>query len=291
MVSVNRQSTVVAKLLPRVRGIRGIPSMPSRIPGTTSAYAENTRSRAGRDYSHGNYLRVRGEYDSFSSSAAFAWELPPRTRRIPRPPASPRSWCGTTSAYAENTQARGSTSGVVRNYLRVRGEYCGMVTRLRAWVELPPRTRRILGPVLRKSFRGGTTSAYAENTPTPRKCQPATQNYLRVRGEYVTAPWRFSGRMELPPRTRRIRLAQRALEVPSGTTSAYAENTNSPTALPKSAGNYLRVRGEYPPLNPRLMLPRELPPRTRRIQNHGAGDLYGKGTTSAYAENTTSPPR
>jgi len=47
MVSVNRQSTVVAKLLPRVRGIRGIPSMPSRIPGTTSAYAENTLNELG----------------------------------------------------------------------------------------------------------------------------------------------------------------------------------------------------------------------------------------------------
>ena len=29
------------ELLPRVRGIRGIPGMPSHILGTTSAHAEN----------------------------------------------------------------------------------------------------------------------------------------------------------------------------------------------------------------------------------------------------------
>ena len=72
---------------------------------------------------------------------------------------------------------------------------------------------------------GGTTSAYAENTKGELMGVLDSRNYLRVRGEYphlASQPSHFS---ELPPRTRRIRLAQRALEVPSGTTSAYAENT------------------------------------------------------------------
>ena len=91
------------ELPPRTRRILAHELGVTILMGTTSAYAENTADDVYVALHQRNYLRVRGEYDSFSSSAAFAWELPPRTRRIPRPPASPRSWCGTTSAYAENT--------------------------------------------------------------------------------------------------------------------------------------------------------------------------------------------
>ena len=153
-----------AELPPRTRRILAHELGVTILMGTTSAYAENTADDVYVALHQRNYLRVRGEYDSFSSSAAFAWELPPRTRRIPRPPASPRSWCGTTSAYAENTQARGSTSGVVRNYLRVRGEYCRSPQPRPVVVELPPRTRRIPKPVCALGVPSGTTSAYAENT-------------------------------------------------------------------------------------------------------------------------------
>ena len=71
--------------------------------------------------------------------------------------------------------------------------------------ELPPRTRRI--PIFgdKRSFYGGTTSAYAENTSGTGTCPPWVRNYLRVRGEYVSG-----GVSSMPSR---------------GTTSAYAENT------------------------------------------------------------------
>ena len=153
-----------AELPPRTRRILAHELGVTILMGTTSAYAENTADDVYVALHQRNYLRVRGEYDSFSSSAAFAWELPPRTRRIPRPPASPRSWCGTTSAYAENTQARGSTSGVVRNYLRVRGEYAKVEDCHAHTMELPPRTRRIRKSRLTLRRLLGTTSAYAENT-------------------------------------------------------------------------------------------------------------------------------
>ena len=123
MASGNRQSTVVAKLLPRVRGIRGIPGMPSHILGTTSAHAENTCAGEVFSLADENYLRVRGEYDDGLPNITAGQELPPRTRRIravwPRllPPR------GTTSAYAENTTATSKPQGLYGNYLRVRGEY------------------------------------------------------------------------------------------------------------------------------------------------------------------------
>ena len=54
---------------------------------------------------------------------------------------------GTTSAYAENTTKLCATLRLSRNYLRVRGEYVLAIAYAKVYVELPPRTRRILGGV------------------------------------------------------------------------------------------------------------------------------------------------
>ena len=92
----------------------------------------------------------------------------------------------------------------------------------------------------------GTTSAYAENTTVSAAQRPSPGNYLRVRGEYPGArfdKWRGE---ELPPRTRRIPHDTVQKTRKEGTTSAYAENTLDITAKDEFAGNYLRVRGEYP---------------------------------------------
>jgi len=91
---------------------------------------------------------------------------------------------------------------------------------------------------------------------------------------------------ELPPRTRRIRLARGWRPHNHGTTSAYAENTlNLPGRL-EITGNYLRVRGEYGGCRLGQMWSWELPPRTRRIPIFGDKRSFYGGTTSAYAENT-----
>ena len=50
-----------------------------------------------------------------------------------------------------------------------------------------------------------------------------------------------------------------------GTTSACAENTNGVQIGGAALGNYLRVRGEYPPNFPTVPNTPELPPRARRI--------------------------
>ena len=71
----------------------------------------------------GNYLRVRGEYDSQAKSCVSFWELPPRARRILGQVTGDRGWQGTTSACAENTQVMPVAQIEKWNYLRVRGEY------------------------------------------------------------------------------------------------------------------------------------------------------------------------
>ena len=91
------------ELPPRTRRILRSKLLARLSYGTTSAYAENTSKNRLKSGKTGNYLRVRGEYDSFSSSAAFAWELPPRTRRIHMIAKLFLVRQGTTSAYAENT--------------------------------------------------------------------------------------------------------------------------------------------------------------------------------------------
>ena len=72
---------------------------------------------------HGNYLRVRGEYRHTIYANTQVSELPPRARRILEISTLTKSAKGTTSACAENTVLLFLGGGVLRNYLRVRGEY------------------------------------------------------------------------------------------------------------------------------------------------------------------------
>ena len=152
---------------------------------------------------------------------------------------------GTTSAYAENTlqgRWRGNGPG---NYLRVRGEYSRVSATPPALVELPPRTRRILGVEGFQHHFRGTTSAYAENTPPDQQLHRRNRNYLRVRGEYPKLTKEQERQVELPPRTRRIPSWEPRCLLQHGTTSAYAENTCRRSKPCLDRGNYLRVRGEY----------------------------------------------
>ena len=112
-------------------------------------------------------------------------------------------------------------------------------------------------------------------------------NYLRVRGEYAEAREKKIGMLELPPRTRRIPGVASWCLAGVGTTSAYAENTSMMAIFSSITRNYLRVRGEYSPNPDPVWLSAELPPRTRRILAHELGVTILMGTTSAYAENTT----
>ena len=133
----------------------------------------------------------------------------------------------------------------------------------------------------------GTTSAHAENT-TPCPCRRVRWwNYLRARGEYVFFTVVYSGHMELPPRTRRIRWSISLSSRGTGTTSAHAENTTVGAITSPQVRNYLRARGEYAATRHPFSNAWELPPRTRRIPVHIA-ELFTKiGTTSAHAENTS----
>ena len=157
--------------------------------------------------------------------------------------------------------------------------------------ELPPRTRRIHFLYLTHYRVFGTTSAHAENTSRPGNIRPPPRNYLRARGEYLSASTPTSGLPELPPRTRRIRTGPASRGRAHGTTSAHAENTPRPRQTATRTGNYLRARGEYAYAHLPGPLEKELPPRTRRI--HLGGDAVGQktGTTSAHAENTLLPGR
>ena len=71
--------------------------------------------------------------------------------------------------------------------------------------------------------------------------------------------------LELPPRARRIPTGRRICAGHSGTTSACAENTVEFSHKCSPFWNYLRVRGEYSLVGRRAAVPRELPPRARRI--------------------------
>ena len=91
-------------------------------------------------------------------------ELPPRARRIQAFCFLAPSRIGTTSACAENTASDCFKASLIRNYLRVRGEYDYRALPFRDNAELPPRARRIRASIMPSIRAVGTTSACAENT-------------------------------------------------------------------------------------------------------------------------------
>ena len=168
----------------------------------------------------------------------------------------------------------------------MRGEYFNKTEVSKAYMELPPRARRIREFQQLSSLSLGTTSACAENTYKKSLLGNWIRNYLRVRGEYLARPFVAVEYEELPPRARRIQTIIFIGLKLSGTTSACAENTAGYRPPWQPYGNYLRVRGEYRsrlrPWNTWM----ELPPRARRIRVRKHNGQPVSGTTSACAENT-----
>ena len=115
------------ELPPRARRIHSSRMRRISLAGTTSACAENTLAAQTRSPCGGNYLRVRGEYWSGMRWVADCEELPPRARRILGRKCHWGRSSGTTSACAENTGERRAWCCSLRNYLRVRGEYSGLI--------------------------------------------------------------------------------------------------------------------------------------------------------------------
>ena len=171
----------------------------------------------------------------------------------------------------------------------MRGEYYAAPELVTEPPELPPRARRILCGTGPWTHSSGTTSACAENTPTATGRLSLAWNYLRVRGEYIALAILGLIKSELPPRARRIPSDAFSLSRVVGTTSACAENTLITWREDLTAGNYLRVRGEYSGSAGVGGNMEELPPRARRIPVKPHRLKPHRGTTSACAENTQKP--
>ena len=116
-------SSSLKELPPRARRILFLDAIDIGLFGTTSACAENTKTRGITPGPAWNYLRVRGEYGELTAGTLTSLELPPRARRIRPWWVSFRRSRGTTSACAENTIYSANYTEVLGNYLRVRGEY------------------------------------------------------------------------------------------------------------------------------------------------------------------------
>ena len=79
---LSSRCAVRVELPPRARRIPAAKWLGTTMIGTTSACAENTWARAGRELKPRNYLRVRGEYLFVTYALKTCMELPPRARRI-----------------------------------------------------------------------------------------------------------------------------------------------------------------------------------------------------------------
>ena len=230
---------------------------------------------------------MRGEYLRLMQYRKALLELPPHARRIPEDFTTETAETGTTSACAENTCGNSNPISHQRNYLRMRGEYAGVISELAPNRELPPHARRIPSNLIPKRHNTGTTSACAENTRLRCRKSTLTWNYLRMRGEYLVIEAPIDSILELPPHARRIRRSLLPETTGSRTTSACAENTDLVYWNAGRDGNYLRMRGEYSTVIILVSSLRELPPHARRIPNFTGQRTDKTRTTSACAENTS----
>ena len=121
--ALDRFRTTGVELPPRARRILRKENHAHHSAGTTSACAENTIPGIPGRLCRRNYLRVRGEYCRQPGLFLILGELPPRARRIRKPPIGVGFPSETTSACAENTGDDVLLKITQRNYLRVRGEY------------------------------------------------------------------------------------------------------------------------------------------------------------------------
>ena len=172
----------------------------------------------------------------------------------------------------------------------MRGEYTPTPPAPNFPWELPPHARRIPLHFSHVLVHRGTTSACAENTWSAGSALLRSGNYLRMRGEYHHHRHHPGHGVELPPHARRIPLRGPPLFAGCGTTSACAENTLQRMKRLPPLRNYLRMRGEYDPMDIWHTREAELPPHARRIHKDLANKPPQQGTTSACAENTAGRP-
>ena len=191
---------------------------------------------------------------------------------------------GITSACAEKRYGAGPACPVARNYLRMRGEEGLPAGCPHSGQELPPHARRRVSGVQSTGHIVGITSACAEKRRTDCCHRRIPGNYLRMRGEEsvcVVPKWRC---MELPPHARRRVLEIGAYSRLEGITSACAEKRVLPDHQSWRFRNYLRMRGEEPPMTQRPDTIKELPPHARRRGSRVVVVGFERGITSACAE-------
>ena len=132
--------------------------------GITSACAEKRVSASKVPAILGNYLRMRGEEWSQSTTPRHQLELPPHARRRGLECCEHVIDDGITSACAEKSGLHPQTCEVIGNYLRMRGEELRLLSRFPIPLELPPHARRRVTHSELGGYRPGITSACAEKS-------------------------------------------------------------------------------------------------------------------------------
>ena len=117
-------------------GVRG-----GHAHGITSACAERTFYPRGFPFLIGDHLRVCGADSDVFRETLNKWGSPPRVRSRPRPAPTPYDAQGITSACAEQTSSRRSSSRPRRDHLRVCGADTIPAISIISSAGSPPRVR------------------------------------------------------------------------------------------------------------------------------------------------------
>ena len=150
----------------------------------------------------------------------------------------------------------------------------------------PPRVRSRRNSISVAQQHLGITSACAEQTYRARWSLSISVDHLRVCGADYTYDSMDATSMGSPPRVRSRPHPPRRRSELDGITSACAEQTGLAGWLGCRSGDHLRVCGADGLSLGALRAVPGSPPRVRSRQGRQAGELDGRGITSACAEQT-----
>ena len=230
------------------------------------------------------FLRSRGDAPGARTRQDDRSGVPPLTRRCANTRGEGRPACSGSSAHAEMRpfHARGALVRV--RFLRSRGDAPAAAAACSSSSVVPPLTRRCAPKTHRRRAVGSGSSAHAEMRPCEEIDAELAVRFLRSRGDAPAGRGDRSGRIRVPPLTRRCAPRPPALPCAPRGSSAHAEMRRRRCTSASGVTGFLRSRGDAPGTGSLVTVTEGVPPLTRRCARERAvEESSGKGS-SAHAE-------
>ena len=145
---------------------------------------------------------MRGEHVSSERRKEWIKGSPPHARGAPAPPSSRRTDTGITPACAGSTDSRLSSTSLIRDHPRMRGEHIGTILAATGITGSPPHARGAPLQAKDPAKTKGITPACAGSTRLAAVSAALAWDHPRMRGEHGKADGKSPAEVGSPPHAR-----------------------------------------------------------------------------------------